>query len=573
MNSIAFPKNGKKLLLPTLNREKAIMWATTLLVCFMILYPTLTLIYNSFTFQEWGKPIVYTLDNYKKIFTEVRYFTAFKNSVIISFGVVFFSGVIGLTLAWITARTNTPLRKKLEPLNMIPYFLSSLVGAISWSYLLSPRVGFINTFFMKTFELSAPPFSIYSIGGIIWVESIFFIPFVYLFMSGLLQKMDPALEESAKICGASMFQTMRTVTLPLALPGVLSVLSILFIVTLGTFGVPAMLGLPVNITVIGTEIKQVISRYPSDYNLASAMSMVTLFLCLVLIIIQRKLILPREFVTVTGKGYRPSLIDLGKWKYLALAFNLAYLMIGVIFPLVVLLMVSLHRLWEGSLNFHGLTFGNFTFILTQYSTAKNAIWNSLMLGTFGATAGMMLSVVVVYILIRTKMKGRVVLDFVSSLSIGIPGIIMAMGILLAYIKTPIYGTLWIMGLAYVTHFLPIGMRNSNALFLAISPELEECSRTCGASWLSTLKNISIPLMKSGLVGGWLILFLIFFKEINASILLFSSGNEVMSVVLFQLLEEYTAPVVAAYSVILTAILLAVVFIVKRLTGTELDETL
>ena len=249
------------------------------------------------------------------------------------------------------------------------------------------------------------------------------------------------------------------------------------------------------------------------------MSMVTLFLCLVLIIIQRKLILPREFVTVTGKGYRPSLIDLGKWKYLALAFNLAYLIIGVIFPLVVLLMVSLHRLWEGSLNFHGLTSAILPLSLAKYSTAKNAIWNSLMLGHFWSNSrndAILWSWC--YILIRTKMKGRVVLDFVSSLSIGIPGIIMAMGVLIEPISKLLYtGRSGLWGWPMLQHFLPIGMRNSNALFLAISPELEECSRTCGAlTWLSTLKNISIPLMKSqGLVGGWLILFLIFFKEINA----------------------------------------------------------
>ncbi|MFH0813240.1 MAG: iron ABC transporter permease [Pseudomonadota bacterium] len=568
MKAIEFPKSLEKLMLPKMNVEKTIMLSTTILVCIMILYPLSTLVYNSFTFQEWGKPVVYTLDNYKKIFTTGRYFTAFKNSIIISLGVAFFAGIIGLALAWITARTNTPLRVKLEPLNMIPYFLSALVGAISWSYIISPKIGFLNVFLMDTFNLSGPPFNIYSIGGIIWVEAVHFIPFVYLFMCGLFQKMDPALEESARVSGASMFQTIKTVTLPLALPGILYSLSILFIITLGSFAVPAMLGLPVNITVIGTQMREVINRYPSDYSLASAMGMITLIMCIVVIIIQRKVILPREFVTVTGKGYRPSLIDLGKWKYATLSFNLAYLLIGVIIPLGVLVMVSLHKLWRGWFDFHSLTFGNYTFILTQYSTAKNAIWNSLILGTFGATVGMILCVIVVFILVRTKVKGRIVLDFVTSLAIGIPGIILAMGILLAYIKTPLYGTLWIMGLAYITHFLPIGMRNANAMFLAISPELEESSRTCGSSWLSTLKNISIPLMKSGLVGGWLILFLIFVKEINSSILLFSSGNEVMAIVLFQLLEEYTPPVVASYAVILTGILLLAVFIVKRIVGLE-----
>lgn len=181
---------------------------------------------------------------------------------------------------------------------------------------------------------------------------------------------------------------------------------------------------------------------------------------------------------------------------------------------------------------------------------------------------MVLCLVVVFILVRTKIKARGLLDFVSSLPIGIPGIVLAIGILSAYIKTPLYGTLWVMGLAYVTLFLPVGVQNTNAIFLSISPELEESSRTCGGSWLSTLKNISIPLMKSGLVGGWLILFLIFVKEINSSILLFSSGNEVMSIVLFQLVQEYDASVVAAYGVILTGILLLAVWTIRRVIGLE-----
>jgi iron(III) transport system permease protein len=230
--------------------------------------------------------------------------------------------------------------------------------------------------------------------------------------------------------------------------------------------------------------------------------------------------------------------------------------------------VSVQKIWKGRLNFHNLTLGNYSFILTKYEAAKTAIWNSCILGFVAATIGMLLCIVLVYVLVRTKLKGRIVIDFVTSLPIGIPGIVLAMGILLAYIKTPLYGTLWVMGLAYITAFLPIGMQNTNAIFLAISPELEESSRTCGASWLSTLKNISIPLMKSGLIGGWLIFFLIFVKEINSSILLFSSGNEVMAIVLFQLLEEQNPSVVAAYAVILTGILLMAVFIIRRVVGLE-----
>ena len=273
------------------NIEKTIMGIAGVLVCIMVLYPIGTLIYKSFVISERGKPLIYSLSNYVRIFTTYRYLLAIKNSLIISTLVTAFAGVIGIALAWITARTNTPLRGKLEPLNMIPYFLSPFVGAICWSYILSPQIGFLNVYLMETFHLSKPPFNIYSIPGIVWVLGLFWAPYVYLFMIGLFQKMDPALEEAAKTCKASMFQTIKTITLPLSLPGILYGLCIIFIISIGSFAVPAILGLPVGISVLGTEIWQLVNRYPADYNLASAISMITLIICIFVIIIQRKIIL------------------------------------------------------------------------------------------------------------------------------------------------------------------------------------------------------------------------------------------------------------------------------------------
>ena len=555
-------------MLPKMGAEKFVMLAVTAIICTMILYPIGVLIYKSFTISEWGKPVVYTLSNYAKIFTTDRYLLAIWNSLIVSLGTTAFAGALGIVLAWITARTNTPLRVKLEPLNIIPFFLSPLVGAICWSYILSPKVGLLNVYLMRIFNLSEAPFNIYGLGGIIWVMGLFWAPYVYLFTIGLFQKMDPALEEAAKTCGASQFQVIRNITFPLALPGILYASIIVFIIGIGVFSVPAMLITPIGKSVLGTEIWEIVSSYPGNYNLASAVCMITFVMCITLVMVQRKILLKREYTMVTGKGYRPGLIDLGRWKYAALAFNLSYLLIAVIAPLGILVLVSLHRLWTGAPDFHNLTLSNFTFLLTKYNITMTAIWNSLILGFFGATAAMSACVVLVFILVRTKMKGRSILDVITSLPLGIPGIVFAMGLLAAYIKTPLYGTLWVLGLAYITVFLPTGMRSTNAIFLAVSPELEESSRTCGASWFATIKNISIPLMKSGLIGGWLILFLVFVKEINTSILLFTPGNEVMSIVLFQLTAEHTSPTVAAYGVILTGILLAAVWCIRKVIGLE-----
>ncbi len=211
-------KERGTMMLPKLSFERTVMLTASIIVCIMILYPIGTLIYTSFVISEWGKPVIYTLENYKKIFATERYLLALKNSLIISGATTLLAGLIGITLAWITARTNTPLRTRLEPLNILPYFLSPLVGAISWIYIISPKVGFLNIFLMETFHLQEPPFNIYSMAGIVWVLGIFWAPYIYLFMVGLFQKMDPALEEAARTSGASMLKTLLTVTLPYPFP-------------------------------------------------------------------------------------------------------------------------------------------------------------------------------------------------------------------------------------------------------------------------------------------------------------------------------------------------------------------
>jgi iron(III) transport system permease protein len=422
----------------------------------------------------------------------------------------------------------------------------------------------INVFLARLLGLD-PPFNIYSTGGIIWVMGLFFTPYMYLFSIGSLRKMDPSLEESARISGCGVLGTTMRITLPLATPGILFGFSLTFITSFGFFGVPAVLGMPAKIEVLATLIYETLEVDMPDYNMAATYGMIMLGMTLIAVVVQRKVILPRQFTTVTGKGYRPASIDLGRWRYVAFAYNLFYLMMAVVLPLLALVLVSISRNWYGYFDPGMFTLDNFRWVLFEFPLTRRAIANSFFLATVGATLLVVLTFVVAHIIHRSEAAGRGALDLLVTFPIGVPGIIIAMGVLVAYIRTPLYGTIWILMLGYATRFLPVGLKNVSAVLLSIGPELEESARVSGASWLRTAWSVSVPLMKSGLVAGWLLLLLIFMRELNTSILLFSPGNEVISVALYTMVENNSPVQLAAFAVIQTILLLIVVSFARIVT--------
>mgnify|MGYP001603260336 CR=1 FL=1 len=539
------------------------MGLAALLACFLILYPLYTLILGSFQqADDWGEPVGFTLQHYRKAI-EPRFLMAFANSIVISGGTCILAGFLGITLAWISARTNSFGARALEPFNLIPFYLSPLIGAIAWTYLASPSVGLLNQWLRGLLGLSSGPFDIYSMAGIIWVMGLFYTPYMYLFTVGSFQKMDPALEEAARTAGSGMLGMTMRVTLPLMLPGILFGLSLTFVTSMGLFSVPAALGFPVRIHVLATAIYATVEGGSPDYNLGAALGMFILCTTFAIFVMQRKILLPREFTTVTGKGYRPSVIDLGKWRYLTFAFQLSYLLAAIVLPILALFIISISQVWLGKIDLSQLTWRHYFYVLFGYPLTQRGIANSLFLGFFGATAAMALCFVLAYTVHHLEGKPKAALDFLLSMPIGMPGIIFSMGVLVAYIKTPLYGTIWIILLAYVSRYIPVGVKNVSSVLLSLSQELEDSSRLCGASWLTTARRILVPLLKPGLLSGWMVLFLIFMRELNASILLYSEGNEVMSVILYLLLQDAQAPQIAAYAMIQTLMMLAIMYLIRK----------
>ena len=538
-----------------------------LVVAALVLLPVGMLVYTSLRVEEFGEAAYFSLEKYTDFVFSPRILRSIGNTLLVSTGATLVAGTFGILLAWTHARTNTPGRRYLEPLTLTPFFLSPYVGAIAWSYLAAPRVGLLNGWLRAGLGLGEDPLSVYNRGGIVWVLALFFTPVMYLFVIGSLRRMDPALEESARTSGSSVLQVTRRITLPLVTPAILSGAILVFVSSAGEFGVPLALGSPFKIETMTTQIYNLTGGSAIDYNASAALSTVLAALTLAFVFIHRRIVLPRSYTTITGKGYRPAIVDLGGWRWVALGVNLFYLLMAVLLPLLALFLVSISVRWEGRFEPGAITLANYAYVFT-YPLSARAVWNSLKLAVAGATICMALALLVGYAIHRGRGRGRAALDVVSSLPVGFPGIVLAMGILIAYIRTPLYSTLWILLIGYITRLMPYGQRMVSSMLLSLSAELDQSSRTSGASWLTTVRRISLPLLRPGILAGWLLLFVIFLREFPISVLLYKGGLEVLSVAVWYFVEHETAVRTAAVAMVQVGLLLVAILIFRRLAGTD-----
>lgn len=496
-----------------------------------------------------------SLGNFGNLFGDPRFGGAAINTLIAGVFTTGLSLVLGFSLAFLVSRTDMPGRSWLGIANLVPFFLSPYVGAISWIYLLAPHGGLLTTWLRNAFGLSPEWLNIYSVPGVIFVLTLFYTPYVYLFVIPPLRGMDAAFEDSARVHGASFWYTMFHITLPLMLPALFSAALIVFVTSAGLFDVPLALGAPRGIRFMPTEIYAMV-QYPADLGRAAAFGIVVLTVTIVLTMWQRRFLSVRRFETITGKGYRPRTIRL-LWpaRIAALVLEALYIGGGVLLPLMALLMVSFSKLWTGRFLWRNATTANFAYILTKYDLTRTAIENSLFLAVAGATIGVVLAVAQGYYLTRGDPRHRALAEILLSLPLGIPGIILGLGFLILALRTPLYSTLSIILIAYIARFLPFATRNVTAMFMAINPELEQIARTSGANWNQTMWHIVVPLLRPSLVASWLMLFVIFIRELGATILLYAQGTETISVAMV-VLSERSSGYVAALAVVQLILLLA-----------------
>lgn len=546
-----------------------IMGGTVLVVAWIVLVPLIFLIWQSFmTPQTLAEPSVFTFGNYLDVYTSARTFRLFSNSLLYAMGSSILSLVLGTSLAWICERTNTPMKSMMYALSVVPLIIPGILFVTAWIMLASPRIGIINLVLQYAFGTDYVFFDIYTLRGMMWVDGIQHAPIAFLLMSAALRSMDPSLEESASMSGASIAQIARRITLKLAWPAAAAAFLILFIRSLESFETPALLGLPVGIEVFTSSIFEALRGYPSNIGLASTYAVTLLVLTTGGIYWQSRLSRQgHRYSTVTGKGFRPRVMDLGRWRYATGAFFLLYAFIVVALPFFILVWSSLQRFysvpsWEALQN---ITFDAYWRVL-EFPSVGTAVWNSIVLALGSATIVMFLTSVICWIALRTKIPGRWLLDNMATMPLVIPGLVLGLAIMICYLTIGggIYGTMWILLIAYVTRFMPYGMRFSTISMLQIHKELEESAALSGASWFTTFRRILLPLLKPGLLAGWIYIMIVSVRELSSSILLYSPGTEVIAVVLWEFWQNGSYVDLSAFGVMLMVALFVFVIMAQLL---------
>ncbi|HET8563695.1 MAG TPA: iron ABC transporter permease, partial [Candidatus Binatia bacterium] len=540
------------------------------MLIYLAVLPLFMLLWGSFEMEVAPREFVLTLQNYQKAYASEYTYSTFKNSVIFASGSAALTFILGTILAWLTERTNTPLRIIFVPIAVVPLILPGVLESIAWIFLLSPKFGYLNVWLKGLFGLESAPFNVFSLPGMIWVHSVGQVPLAFLMMVAAFKSMDPSLEESAMMSGANTWQTLKRITLRLLMPTTGSVLLILFVRTLESFETPALIGIPSRIYVYTIEIYLAFNEYPPDYGRGAALAVGLLLLsALGVWLYTRSTRESKKFQTVTGKAFRPRQFDLGPWKWLGFGFLIVYFVFVILLPFMVLLWASFLPFfatpsWDAV---QKLSLDNYRY-LAGFRPFWDAMKNSIILATLTATLAMMLTSLVAWIVYKSRLPGSWLLDFLAFIPITVPGIVMGMALILLYVAfpLPIYGTIWVLLIAYVTRYIPYGMRSASGSILQIHSELEEAASASGASWWETFKRVTLPLLRPGIAAGWIYICIVSFREFSTSVLLATGESRVLSILLFTMFEQGQVTVVAAIGILMIFTLLTIVAVFYKLAG-------
>lgn len=523
------------------------------------------LFFGSITTGSPFKPGSFSPNNYITLFTSEVFFTPLLNTIIYAGSKTAMVLSMGLYLAWVVNRTNTPLRSWVNKLIIIPLITPAFLNAIAWIFLLNPSMGMMNTLLQRIFGLQSPPFNIYSMPGLVFVSSFITFPYVYLILSAGFSTMDASLEEAARTCGARTSSIFSTVTLPIMRPVILSAFLMAIIGGFAAFDSPLYIGLPAGIMVFSMEIYSQAKFTPPNYAMATALSVVLLIIALAMVSLQQRALRNvQRFTTVRGRGLKPSLINLGRWRY-ATAFSIIVLMfIYTFLPLAILTLVSLFpRFSLLTLDWNELTIANYLNMFS-YPQVGRAIINTLWIPALSALVALTIALFTSYYLIKTNLRYKGILENIAMAPTAMPGIVLSMGILWVFVKTPIYGTAWILFVAYLIHSIPHGLRNIVGSLIQIHNEVEEASRVTGASWVRTLIEITGPLLKNALIAAFIVALIFSANNLAMPILLYFPGSEVVPVVLYDMWENGHFGYVAALGVFFMVMILTIYLAARKL---------
>src|SRR5215203_742640 len=517
-----------------------VLGAATALLLLLVGYPLLWLLMAAF-----GLPDGFQLGFLTRVYTRAQNLQPLINTITLAAGTGLLSIILGVPLAFATARSDMPLRRVVHALVALSYrVLQAVTG------------------------LERGPLNIFSMGGVIFVIGLHVFAFTYFMTHTALRSVDASFEEAARTLGAGRWHLVRRINLPLVAPAITGGALLAAVDSMALFGPQAFLGLPAQITFLPTRIYGVIGSYPPRWGEASALSLVLVLLTVLGLLVQRAYLERRSFITIGARGVRVERMRLGPWRWPLLCFCVCVVFLSAVAPIGVLALASVSRSWTGPLAASNLTLEHFQVALFENQIAVRGILNSFRLATAAGVLAVLIGACIAYIDLRTKARGRRLLDYLAILPLGLPGTVMAVGVLLAFIRPPfaIYGTIWILLVAYVARFVPLATRSANATLRQLDPSLEEAARITGASWLATIRYVLLPLARPGLIVAFLLVYVPALGELSATILLYTGGTETIAVAIFRLNDLGQLEVVSALAVFTIAVILVVSLALNSLSN-------
>ena len=550
-------------------RASPLLLLPALIITFVVVVPIGFLVLGVLWSTQPGRPGELTLSNLTGALSSRENVPLLVNSIVFSLGSTMLGLAFAASLAWVVHRTDTPGRRILDLVPLLAFVFPSFLGDIAWTFLLSPRIGLINLVIKQVFGLENPLFNIYTLEGMIWSQALGVAPIAYLLISGAFATMDPSLEEAARASGASPRSTAIKITVPLLYPSLLASGTLLFMIGMHSFETPVFIGLPGGIRVFMNRIYENIAvNIPPNYGLGTSLSVIFLVISALImafyIMTTRRL---SRYVVVTGKGYRPRPMRLGRWKYLSLAFVVAYISIGIILPLVTLSLVSL-------VPYYSVTRGNPFTNLTLQSYAEllsaplmlQGLFNSVTLSVVAAFLTTASASFLSYAALKARLKGKRLFELVGILPIVFPGIIFSLALLWTSLTLyrSIYGTIWILVIAYVVILLPYATRTISNSVLQIHNELEEVARVSGATWSSSFRRVMIPLLRPALANTFVQVFIHSYRQLGAAVLLVTPGTYLIPVLILTYWNAGLLPIVSAATLVYGGSIILILIIGRAL---------
>ena len=533
----------------------------------IVILPCIMIIY--YTFWDGTK---IDFEMFKSVLFQVDNLKAMKNTLIIAVFATFFATVVGVFFAWLLGRSDIPLKGVMKFLFSIPFMIPPFLAAMSWDMMFSGRGGYVNKALMSLLHLTKAPFNINSLAGIIVIEVGYYFPFVYMQVVSALERMDPTLEESARIAGAGQLYVIRTITLPLTIPAISSGVLLVLITSLSNYGIPSMVGYSKGIFTLPTMIVELMNRAGGSFvgiRQAAALSIVLFIVVAIALLIQRRLLTHGRYDIIKGKSMRPMLIKLRGAKLPLLVFSFVFLALVVIAPIVMIILVSFNKAWGLPFTIENLTVMHYVNVVTKNKMVTDSVKNSLFLAFSAGLICLLLGTMLAYVIYKVKPRGGALLEMMAVLPYSLPGTVMSIGCILAwsgaFFGISLYNTIWIILVAYIARYLSYVLKSSSAALQQVHPSLEEAARSCGASHYDALKDVTLPLIKPAMLSGFFLVFLPCMRELTTSILLYGPKTRTLGVAIYQLRTNGQINQAAALSVMTIILIIVMNNIVKYIT--------